>query len=101
MAECEAAALTADYFGGGDLVDAIGTGVALLEAEQLLELAQLPLKAHVGKNHGTALARELESLLKLHVFLLHEVGNDTAGTATHASVAVDQDSTLGHALLYE
>lgn len=73
MTECEAACAlaTADNFGGRDLIDTIRARIALLEAEEFLELAQLPLETHVGKDHGAALARELESLLKLHVFLLH------------------------------
>ena len=74
MTESEAAcalAAATDNFGGCDLIDTIRARVALLEAEEFLELAQLPLETHVGKDHWAALARELESLLKLHVFLLH------------------------------
>ena len=103
MTECEAACTLAatDNFGGRDLIDTIRARIALLEAEEFLELAQLPLETHVGKDHGTALARELESLLKLHVFLLHKVGNDTASTPTHTSIAMHQHPTLGHALFYK
>ena len=66
--------------------------------KQLFKLAELSLKAHVWENDGAALARELESLLELHVFLLHEVGDDAASTAGDACIAMDKHAALCHAL---
>ena len=82
-------------------INSIRTLVRLLEAEQLLKLTQLPLEAHVGKDDWPTFASELEGFLKFHVFLLHQVCNDAARASRYASVAVDEDATLGHALLDE
>ena len=65
--------------------------------KQFFKLAELPLEAHVWKNDRSSLASKLERLLEAHVFLLHEVGNDAAGTSRDASIAVDQHTALAHA----
>ena len=67
--------------------------------KQLLELTELPLKAHVREDNRPPLARKLECFLEHHVFLLHKVCNDATCTATHTSVAVDEDAALRYTLL--
>ena len=85
----------------GGLIYPVRARVRLLEVEQLLELAELALEAHVRKDDGPPLAGELECLLKLHILLLHQIGYDAACASRDAGVAVNQDSSFGYALLDE
>ena len=57
--------------------------------EEFFILAELPLESHVGEDDGSALASKGESLLELHVFLLHEEGYYTTGASGHSSIAVN------------
>ena len=60
--------------------------------KQVLVFDQLTLEAHVRKNNGSPLTGKRESILKLHTFILHEVGDDATGTAGYTRVAVDKDT---------
>ena len=83
------------------LVDSNWSCIRFLQVEQLLELTELPLEAHVWEYNRPSLASKLECFLEHHVFLLHEVCDDATRAAAHASVAVDEDATLRHTLLDE
>ena len=61
--------------------------------QQLLELTELPLEAHVWEDNRPSLAGKLECFLEHHVFLLHEVCDDATCATAHASVAMNEDST--------
>ena len=52
-----------------------------MHVEEFLELAQLALEAHVGKDDRPSLACKGKRFLERHVFFLHQVGDDTARRA--------------------
>ena len=83
------------------LVDSNWRCIRFLQVQQLLELTELPLEAHVWEDNRPSLAGKLECFLEHHVFLLHEVCDDATCAAAHASVAMNEDATLRYALLNE
>ena len=85
----------------GDLIYSVRARVRLLEVEQFLELAELALEAHVREDDGPPLAGELECLLKLHIFLLHQISDDARGASRNTGITVDEHATARHTLLDE
>ena len=74
-------------------LDTLRGSIRLLDHEQLFELSQLPLEAHVWENHRPTLARKGESLLKPHAPLLHEKGNNARCAPRDTGIAVDEHAT--------
>ena len=59
------------------------------------------LEAHIREYDGATLTSELECLLKLHIFLLHQISDDARGASRNAGITVNEHATAHHTLLDE
>ena len=82
-------------------VDPLGSCVGFLKGKKLLKFGELLLEAHIREYDGATLTSELESLLKLHIFLLHQIGDDARGASRNTGITVDEHATARHTLLDE
>lgn len=57
----------------------LGDCASPLALQQLFKVLQLLLKAHVGEDHGSALADVAEGVVKEHALLLHQIGDHNGG----------------------
>jgi hypothetical protein len=69
--------------------------------KQLFILDKLPLETHVWKNYWSSFAGIRECLLEVHLFVLHQEGDDTGSTSRYTSVTVHEDASLLHSFFHK